>query len=143
MYVRELSEMDEDTIDHFRKFTYVHCALMNDFMTLAAEAEESGAPIVRHLMLVFPDDRETWSISDQFLIGDSLLVAPVTEEGAKSRSVYFPAGTWYDVWRPGEAVQGGERLTVNAPIGFPPVYSRDEDRDDIRNWEMLSYEDCR
>ena len=80
---------------------------------------------------------------DQFLIGDSLLVAPVTEEGAKSRSVYFPAGTWYDVWRPGEAVQGGERLTVNAPIGFPPVYSRDEDREDLRNWEMLSYEDCR
>jgi alpha-glucosidase len=134
---------DEDTITHFRKFTYVHCALMNDFMTLAAEAEESGAPIIRHLMLVFPDDRETWSISDQFLIGDSLLVAPVTEEGAKSRSVYFPAGTWYDVWRPGEAVQGGERLTVNAPIGFPPVYSRDEDREDLRNWEMLSYEDCR
>jgi len=133
---------DEDTVAHFRKFTYVHCALMNDFMTLAAEAEESGAPLLRHLMLVFPDDRETWSISDQFLIGDSLLVAPVTEEGATSRSVYFPAGTWYDVWT-GEAVQGGERLTVNAPIGSPPVYSRDEDREDLRNWEMLSYEDCR
>jgi alpha-glucosidase len=133
---------DEDTITHFRKFTYVHCALMNDFMTLAAEAEESGAPLLRHLMLVFPDDRETWDISDQFLIGDSLLVAPVTEEGATSRSVYFPAGTWYDVWT-GEAVQGGERLTVNAPIGSPPVYSRDEDREDLRNWETLSYEDCR
>jgi alpha-glucosidase len=133
---------DEDTIDHLRQFTYVHCALKDDFMTLAAEAEESGAPILRHLMLVFPQDRETWDISDQFMIGDSLLVAPVTEQGAISRSVYFPEGNWFNVWT-GEAVTGGERMTVNAPIGSPAVYSRGEDRDDIRNWETLSFDDCR
>ncbi len=133
---------DEGTTSHFRKFAYVHCALMNDFMTLAAEAEASGAPIVRHLMLVFPDDARTWDISDQFMIGDSLLVAPVTEEGATSRSVYFPAGSWHNVWT-GDRVEGGQRSTANAPIGSPPVYSRGEDRDDLRNWEMLSYEDCR
>ena len=133
---------DEETTAHFRKFTYVHCALMNDFMILAAEAEETGAPILRHLMLVFPNDRETWDISDQFLIGDSLLVAPVSEEGATSRSVYFPAGTWYNVWT-GEAVQGGQRSTVDAPIGSPPVYSLGQDRVDLRNWESLAYGDCR
>jgi alpha-glucosidase len=133
---------DEETTSHFRKFVYVHCALMNEFMTLAAEAESSGAPVVRHLMLVFPDDQETWDISDQFMIGDSLLVAPVVEEAATSRSVYFPAGTWYDVWT-GDPVEGGQRVTVDAPIGSPPVYSRGGDRDDLRKWEALSYEDCR
>ena len=133
---------DEETTAHFRKFTYVHCALMNDFMMLASEAEETGAPILRHLMLVFPNDRETWDISDQLMIGDSLLVAPVSEEGATSRSVYFPAGTWYDVWT-GESVQGGQRSTVAAPIGNPPVYSLGQDRDDLRNWETLAYGDCR
>jgi len=133
---------DEDTTSHFRKFTYVHCALMNDFMMLAAEAEETGAPMLRHLMLVFPDDRETWDISDQFMIGDSLLVAPVIEEGAVSRSVYFPAGSWYNVWT-GEAVPGGQRTVVAAPIGSPPVYSRGQDREELRNWEMLAYDDCR
>ncbi|KPK16309.1 MAG: hypothetical protein AMJ62_06350 [Myxococcales bacterium SG8_38] len=134
---------DGETTAHFRKFAFVHCALRNDFMTLAAEAETSGAPIVRHLMLVFPDDRETWDLSDQFMIGDSLLVAPVLEEGATSRSVYFPAGTWYNVWT-GDAVEGGRRMTVNAPIESPPVYSRGEDRDDLRNAEaMLTVEDCR
>ena len=110
---------DEETTAHFRKFTYVHCALMDEFMALASEAEETGAPILRHLMLVFPNDRETWDISDQFMIGGSLLVAPVSEEGVTSRSVYFPAGTWYDVWT-GESVQGGQRSTVDAPIGSPP-----------------------
>lgn len=134
---------DEETTAHFRRFAFVHCALMNDFMTLAAEAEMSGAPILRHLMLVFPDDQETWNISDQFMIGDSLLVAPVLQEGATSRSVYFPAGTWYDVWT-GDAVEGGGRVTVDAPIGSPPVYSRGADRDDLRNAEStLTVEDCR
>jgi alpha-glucosidase (family GH31 glycosyl hydrolase) len=104
---------------------------MNDFMMLAAEAEMSGAPILRHLMLVFPNDPETWDISDQFMIGTKLLVAPVTEDGARSRSVYFPAGS------------GGQRLTVEAPIGSPPVYARDQDRDDLRNWQTLTYADCR
>ena len=115
---------------------------MNDFMMLAAEAEETGAPMLRHLMLVFPDDRETWDISDQFMIGDSLLVAPVTEEGATARSVYFPAGSWYNVWT-GEAVPGGQRTMVDAPIGSPPVYARGQDREELRNWETLTYEDCR
>ena len=135
-------DKDEATTSHFRQFTYVHCALMNDFMMLAAEAEETGAPILRHLMLVFPDDRETWGISDQFMIGDALLVAPVSVEGATSRSVYFPAGSWYNVWT-GDPVQGGQRSTVDAPIGRPPVYSRGQDREDLRNWKTLAYEDCR
>ena len=133
---------DEGTTSHFRKFAFVHCALMNDFMMLAAEAETNGAPILRHLMLVFPNDAEAWDISDQFMIGTKLLVAPVTEEGATSRSVYFPAGNWYDVWT-GNQVQGSQRLTVEAPIGSPPVYARDQDRDDLRNWQTLTYADCR
>jgi alpha-glucosidase len=135
-------DRDQETTAHFRKFTFVHCALMNDLMTLGAEAEQTGAPIVRHLMLVFPDDTETWDVSDQYMIGDSLLVAPVLEEGASTRSVYFPAGTWFDVWT-GESIQGGQRITVDAPIGSPPAYSRGDDRDDLRNWESLAYEDCR
>jgi alpha-glucosidase len=134
---------DKETTDHFRRFVFVHCALMNEFMTLAAEAQSTGAPILRHLMLVFPEDRETWNISDQFMIGDSLLVAPVLEEGARSRSVYFPKGTWYDVWT-GDSVEGGGTMTINAELGFPPVFSRGQDRDDLRNAEAnLTVEDCR
>ena len=69
-------------------------------------------------------------------------MAPVTEEGAASRSVYFPEGNWYNVWS-GEHVKGALRVEVEARIGSPAVYARGEDRDDLRNWETLSYADCR
>ena len=95
---------------------------MNDFMRLACRScwRRRGAPILRHFMLVFPDDPETWNISDQFMIGDDLLVAPVVAQGATTKSVYLPAGTWFNVWT-GESVQGGQRVDVEAPLGSPPV----------------------
>ena len=133
---------DAETVAHFRKFTFVHCALADDFKALAEVAVETGAPILRHLMLVFPDDTETWNISDQFMVGDDLLVAPVVAQGATTKSVYLPAGTWFNVWT-GESVQGGQRVDVEAPLGSPPVFSLGEDRTDIRDWATLTYDDCR
>ncbi len=135
-------DSDEETTAHFRKFTYVHCALMDEFVTLAAEWETTGAPILRHMMLNFPNDPETWDLSDQYMIGDSLLVAPVLTEGTR-RTVYFPAGKWFDVWT-GNDIRGPIELDLLAPIGSPPVYALDADRDDLRNAEAnLTPQDCR
>jgi alpha-glucosidase len=129
---------------HFKQFTFVHCALKDDFMALAKEAAASGTPILRALMLEFPDDQETWNISDQFMIGEKFLVAPVVEQGATTRRMYFPEGTWFDVWSDtGESVQGPQWTTVDAPLFEPPVYSLGQDRDYIRNAQDLAYEDCR
>jgi sulfoquinovosidase len=59
------------------------------------------------------------------------LVAPVTREGSIERSVYLPPGDWFHVWT-GSAHPGGAAVTVAAPIGSPPVLSRDTDRSDLR-----------
>ena len=88
-------------------------------------------PMVRHLMIEFPDDAASRSVHDQFMLGSSLLVAPVVEEGATTRALYLPPGTWYHVWT-GDAYEGGATLTVDAPIGSPPVFSLNEDRPDLR-----------
>jgi alpha-glucosidase len=122
---------DAETIEHFRRFAQIHEALRPELEALADEAASSGVPMVRHLMLVFPEDRDTWEISDQFLLGDGLMIAPVTEEGATSREVYFPQGAWFHVFT-GERFDGPMRASVDAPIGTPPVFSRDEDRTDLR-----------
>ncbi len=136
-------DRDPETTAHFRKFTYVHCALMDELVALAAEWETTGAPILRHMMLNYPNDPATWDLSDQFMLGDSLMVAPVLTEGAIRRPVYFPAGKWFNVWT-GNDIRGPVTVEVPGPIGQPPVYALDEDRDDLRNAEAnLSWEDCR
>jgi alpha-glucosidase len=123
---------DAETIAHFRRFSRIHDALRPELVALAAEAQATGAPMVRHLMLEHGEDRATWSISDQYLLGSDLLVAPITEEGATRRPVYLPAGAqWFHVWT-GTMYEGGRTIEIDAPIGSPPVFSRDRDRADLR-----------
>lgn len=124
-------EKDAETTAHFRRFARVHAALKSELLELGREAAERSTPLLRHLMLVFPDDARSRTISDQFMLGDTLLVAPVVTEGATSRTVYLPPGRWYHVWS-GDMHEGGGDVTVAAPIGSPPVFSRDRDRPDLR-----------
>jgi alpha-glucosidase (family GH31 glycosyl hydrolase) len=105
--------------------------LAPEIRRLAAIAAETSLLIVRHLMLEFPDDPQSRTVGDQFLLGDALLVAPVVEESATSRRVYLPPGTWFDVWT-GAAYEGARTIEVEAPIGRPPVFSRGADRTDLR-----------
>ncbi|MCA9626679.1 MAG: alpha-glucosidase, partial [Myxococcales bacterium] len=69
----------------------------------------------------FPEDPDSRGISDEFMLGDQVLVAPVVSEGASSREVYLPPGAWKHALT-GEAFEGGQRVTVEAPIGTPPVF---------------------
>ena len=123
---------DPETIAHFRRFARIHNALGGELEQWATEAQETGMPMIRHMMLEFPDDPMTYPLSRQYMLGDSLLVAPVVEEGATEWELYLPAGTWYHVWTGDEYVSTGETVTVDAPIGSPPVFSLGEDRADLR-----------
>lgn len=124
-------DRDAETTQHFRRFARIHEALRPELLALADHAAETSMPIVRHLALVFPDDRGSRAVSDQLMLGDALLVAPVVTEGATSREVYFPPGAWFHVFT-GERYDGPATLSVDAPLGTPPVFSRDADRADLR-----------
>lgn len=72
----------------------------------------------------FPDDSSAWTVEDQFLFGPDLLVAPVTEFGARSRPVHLPAGTaWIDV-HTGIEHAGGVTVEAQAPLARIPVFRR-------------------
>lgn len=75
-------------------------SLSSTFTELAANATETGYPIIRPLWWLSTLDTNTVDISDQFLIGDSLMVAPILERGVTSRPVYFPSGTQWVVEQP-------------------------------------------
>ena len=124
-------DVEEYTTEHFSRMSRIHTALAPERQQWAAEGESTGVPMVRHLLLEFPDDRETWQIHDQYLLGPNLLVAPVLEQGSVERTLYLPEGDWVHVWS-GETSTGPQWITASAPFGEPPVFSRGEDRPDLR-----------
>lgn len=124
-------DRDAETTAHFRRFARIHEALGPEIRALADEAARTSAPMLRHLAYVFPDDPGSRRVSDELMLGDTLLVAPVVTEGATSRSVYLPPGHWFHVWTDTEH-DGGRTVDVDAPIGSPPVFSLGRPRPDLR-----------
>ena len=83
-----------------------------------------GIPPVRPLWLEFSNDPEAVPISDQFMLGSDLLIAPVLHSGAQSRAVYLPQGDqWRDVWTQ-EVIAGGQWLDVQSPFDTIPLFTR-------------------
>ncbi|APR77567.1 Alpha-glucosidase [Minicystis rosea] len=115
-------DKDDETIAHFRRYAAWHMALVPYLEGLSQVASDKGLPMWRGLMLRFPEDVSAWKITDEVLLGDGILLAPVMTEGATSRSVYLPAGTWYP-WAGGAAAKGGAMLTADAPVAEIPVYA--------------------
>lgn len=117
-------DRDDDTTRHFARFARVHRALAPEIRALGEAHQRTGMPIVRALGLAFPGDVRGYDVRDEFMLGDALLVAPVVTQGATSRTVYLPPGEWFDVWDPAVRRMGPSEVTVEAPIGRPPVFSR-------------------
>ncbi|MBK8942627.1 MAG: hypothetical protein IPM79_34795 [Polyangiaceae bacterium] len=115
-------EKDPETIDHFRRYAELHVALVPTLAGLAAHASATGVPIWRHLALRFPQDATVWPITDQVMLGEGLMIAPVVSEGATSRDVYLPAGRWFP-FDGGASVEGPATITVDAPVTEIPVFA--------------------
>ena len=115
---------DERAISLFRFFACLRMSFLPYIAQEAAYAAEHGTPLMRALMLDFPDDPVCWEIDDQYCFGRSLLIAPVVEEGATTRTLYLPAGTWIDLWS-GKTLAGGDWITVDAPLDRIPLFARE------------------
>ncbi len=85
------------------------------------QAQQTGRPVVRPLVYDYPEDRKVRTIGNEFMFGNSILVAPVLEAGIDCRSVYLPAGQWYHWWT-GRVYSGNVWVSVDAPLGRPPVF---------------------
>ncbi len=114
---------DPHTTDIFRRYARLHVSLFPYFYTYAHEAAKTGLPIIRHPLLEYPNDPKTYNSSGEYMLGDKILVAPVLEQGALSRSLYLPQGSWTDYWT-GKILEGGRQVTVPAPLGHIPILVR-------------------
>lgn len=88
-----------------------------------AAAHETGAPVLRPLVLAAPADPVVRELGDQALLGRDLLVAPVLAEGATTRSIYLPAGRWFEFWS-GAVRDGGARFETGVTRAALPVWVR-------------------
>ena len=98
--------------------------LLRYLYSLAKVASTNGLPIMRPLVLEFQDDPATCALDTQFMVGPFMMVAPILEEGASSRQVYFPRCVWYDFWTDA-VVNGPQNLHVDAPLDKIPIYLRE------------------
>jgi alpha-glucosidase len=120
---REPWEFGGEVLEHARVALVERRRLLPYFMTLAHLARRTGAPYVRPLWWVAPEERALRDCEDAFLLGDSLLVAPVLDAGAERRAVRLPRGRWYDT-ATGRAYEGPGQVLVDAPLSRIPVFAR-------------------
>jgi alpha-glucosidase/alpha-D-xyloside xylohydrolase len=78
-------------------------------------------PAMRALWLHYPDDPVAVARADEYLWGRNILVAPVVEKGATTRSIYLPRGQWYDFWT-NDRMEGGREINRAVDLETMPLY---------------------
>lgn len=120
-------DSDEETLTHLSKMTRIHTTLKPYLKTLAVEYDKKGYPPIRACYLHYPEDPVVHTLKYQYLLGQDLLVAPVTKKGKNQWKVYLPDDSWVHLWT-GQQYTGGQWITIDAPLGSPPVFYRLESK---------------
>ena len=113
----EVWSFGETEYEIIRHLLFLRERLRPYVMEQMATASANGLPPMRALFLEFPDEAPAWEVTDQFMFGPDVLVAPVTTYGARERDVYLPeAASWLDAWT-GNPVGAAGWVTAAAPLG--------------------------
>ena len=121
----EIWSFGEENFQIMKKYIEIREKMRPYTRRLMKEASETGSPIMRPLFYHFPEDSKVWEMKDEFLFGDKVLVAPVTEYLQREREVYLPAGSSWKDAHSGEIYQGGQTVTAAAPLDVIPVFIRE------------------
>jgi len=106
-----------------KKYLELRYRLLPYIYTLAYEARSRGLPLMRALVMYYPQDENVTDLGSEYLWGRDILVAPVTEQGAQTWRVYLPKGNWYNFWT-NERVSGQKWIETDAPLERLPLFIR-------------------
>jgi alpha-glucosidase (family GH31 glycosyl hydrolase) len=129
---------DAGVLPTWRRYAKLRTQLYPYLHAADARYHRTGMPIMRHLALARPGDRRAAARDDEYMLGPDLLVAPVLEPGARTRTLYLPRGRWVDLWRSARfrskagtlelgrahVITGGRTVTVPAPLAQLPLFVR-------------------
>lgn len=113
--------LSKENLEICKKMALLHHKMGKEIISLAKLSAETGEPIVRNMEYVFPQQGYD-KIKDQFLLGDSVLVAPVIEQGVRKRQVVLPEGNWRD--ENGQFFSGGRSVDIDVPLERLPWFRR-------------------
>ncbi|OGO50639.1 MAG: hypothetical protein A2148_00765, partial [Chloroflexi bacterium RBG_16_68_14] len=114
----------EEAVEMVRRFALLRYRLLPYLWAFSKSAVETAVPLVRPLVLEYPNDPTTHHLDSEYLLGPWLLVAPVFDPQGRVR-VYLPAGRWFNFWS-GDAVDGPRWLELTVPLERLPLYVRDD-----------------
>jgi alpha-glucosidase (family GH31 glycosyl hydrolase) len=112
-----------DGLRNFKKYDSLRYALLPYLYSYAWEQYKTGMPLMRALVLLYQDDKNVYEIGDQYLLGEHMMVCPVTTKGAQTRTVYLPEGDWFDYWT-GKHYTGKQYIHVITPLDTMPLFVR-------------------
>ena len=102
----------------------IRYTLLPYYYTLFYKSHTTGSTVIRPLFHEYPTDRTTLDVFLQFLIGPHLMIAPVTDEGARQVEVYFPSSPWYNYYSGRKISVSKQFVTVPAPLDTIPIFLR-------------------
>ncbi len=114
--------------EEFTKINRASVELRYQFLpylyTLFREHERTGEPVMRPLWYEFPNDKLTYLINDQYMVGGDILVAPVVKDGMRTRGIYLPVGAEWIEWWTGEKYESGKTHYLQTPLDRLPLFVR-------------------
>ncbi|WP_415762211.1 TIM-barrel domain-containing protein [Priestia megaterium] len=117
--------MYPEVLDSIRELIKFRTKIIPYIYSELRETSTSYHPIIRPTFYDFEHDEITFEENDDFMLGDSLLVASVVEKGKKEREVYLPnnPGGWYD-FHIGTWYEGGKKVEIPAPLHYTPLLAK-------------------
>ncbi len=109
-YLDDMPWIEKDCTDEIKRLLELRMSLIPYLYSAFYDYKTTGKPPVRALVCDYSDDKNTYNIHDQYLFGDDMIVAPMTEK-EKEREVYLPRGIWYNFFS-NEKYEGGNKFKV-------------------------------
>lgn len=126
---------DSNIVEFFSKFSRIYTLLKDYRISLMKEAEETGYPVIRHLLLEYSHDENVFDLNQQYLLGNDFLVGPVLDPGMDYKLIYFPLEkngeqeNWVNIWDDKYIINACACwIKVKAPLGLPAVFYRQKSK---------------
>ncbi|PHR96764.1 MAG: alpha-glycosidase [Leeuwenhoekiella sp.] len=114
----------EEALANFKKYDEMRYELAPYLYSAMYENHLTGKPMMRALVLDYQNDPNVYDITDQYLLGNDIMICPVVTKGAQTRTVYLPQGDWINYWT-GEKHSGSQYLNVLCPLDQIPIFIKE------------------